>query len=73
MSKPSPAQNPLDDYDEIGVNIALDQIRALGEKGQTEAFREKIVRELVRRHGLDEPEAVRLVRGLYRQFKNRGK
>ena len=68
MGKPAPAPNPLDGYDETGVAIALDQIRALGEQGQTEAFRSKIVAELVRRQGLTEPEAKRVVRALFRQY-----
>ena len=75
MGKPAPAPNPLDDYDETGVAIALDQIRALGEKGQTKEFQEKIVAEMVRHQGFSKPEAVRLVRALFRQYqaKSRGK
>ena len=68
MGKPAPAPNPLDDCDPIGVNIALDQLRAMGERGQTKDFQERIVAELVRRHGLDKAEAVRLVRALFRQY-----
>ena len=75
MGKPAPAPNPLDDLDPTGVAIALDQLRAMGERGQTKDFQERIVNELVRRQGLDKAEAVRLVRALFRQYqaKSRGK